>query len=413
MKNIPKGYKQTELGILPKEWEVVRLSEICEIKTGATPQRTIQKYWENPQINWVKTGDLNNSFILATDEKISFVALEETSCKLLPKHTVLIAMYGGFNQIGRTGILAIEAATNQAISALIAKKLSILNHIFLNNYLIFYRKRWKKVAISSRKDPNITKTDIENFKIPLPPLKEQEKIAEILSTADTQIQNLEKLISLKERYKKGLMQKLFSQKIRFKGFNDEWEVVELSKVGNIVTGSTPSTKNKQYYENGTYPWITPTDITDSPKISSSKVCLTQKGIEKSRFIPKNSLLVTCIASIGKNAILEVDGSCNQQINAIVPHKTHSVVFLYYFLTNKSHILKKFAGQGGMQILTKNLFGSLKFIMPNNLQEQQKIAEVLSACDDEVQNLKAKLELLKKQKQALIQKLLNGKVRVKI
>lgn len=399
MKNILKGYKQTELGILPKEWEVVRLGEICEIKTGATPQRTIQKYWENPQINWVKTGDLNNSFILTTDEKISFVALEETSCKLLPKHTVLIAMYGGFNQIGRTGILAIEAATNQAISALIAKKLSILNHIFLNNYLIFYRKRWKQVAISSRKDPNITKTDIENFKIPLPPLKEQEKIAEILSTADTQIQNLEKLIFLKEKYKKGLMQKLFSQTIRFKGFNDKWEVVSVGEIFKITRGNVLATEQISAVQdnNNSYP-VFSSKTKDggllgyySEYLFENCITWTTDGANSGEVnFRKGKFYCTNVCGVLINDV----GYCNQCIAEILNTKT-----------------KQYVSYVGNPKLMNNVVKRITIKIPP-LQEQQKIAEILSICDDELQNLKAKLELLKKQKQALMQKLLNGKVRVK-
>ena len=208
-KNIQQGYKQTDLGVLPKDWEVVRLGEIFNISSGATPLRQNKLFWENPTIQWVKIGDLNNSFIISTEEKISLLALEKTTCKLLPKYTLLIAMYGGFNQIGRTGILSIEATTNQAISALIPKDDKI-SPIFVNACLLLHKEKWKEFAISSRKDPNITKADIEKFKIPLPPLVEQEKIAQILSAWDNGISTLDNLIKAKERYKKALMQRLLT-----------------------------------------------------------------------------------------------------------------------------------------------------------------------------------------------------------
>ena len=158
---------------LPSGWKVVRLGDVFDIQSGSTPSRQNFYYWENTSIYWVKTTDLNNNFISDTEEKISEIGLKESSCKVYPKNTILIAMYGGFNQIGRTGILQIEATTNQAISALLPSTKA--NSLFVNNILICYRNKWKNIAISSRKDPNITKRDIENFKIPLPPLDEQKR----------------------------------------------------------------------------------------------------------------------------------------------------------------------------------------------------------------------------------------------
>src|SRR5688500_3222110 len=103
-------------------------------------------------------------------------ALKSTSCKLFPVGTVLCAMYGGFRQIGRTGVLGIPAATNQAISGMSINRGEPVLPAFLNYFFIAHRLRWRRIAASSRKDPNITGQDVAAFRVAIPPLDEQERI---------------------------------------------------------------------------------------------------------------------------------------------------------------------------------------------------------------------------------------------
>jgi len=240
-------------------------------------------------------------------------------------------------------------------------------------------------------------------------LPEQQNIASILSTWDKAIELKEKLISEKKKQKIALMQELLTGKKRLDGFDGEWEEIRLGDVSHIITGTTPSTKVEEYF-GGEYPWITPTDINDKRDIYESSRTLTESGIKKGRFVPKGSLLVTCIASIGKNAILKVDGSCNQQINAILPSPNHSNVFLYYLLNYKVDTLKSYAGTSATAILNKEKFSNLVFLLPN-LTEQTAIANILSLADKEISLLEKELEALKEQKKGLMQLLLTGIVRV--
>ncbi|MED1788349.1 restriction endonuclease subunit S [Brevibacillus laterosporus] len=173
----------------------------------------------------------------ATDEKVSERAISETSLTLLPSDTLLIAMYGGFNQIGRTGITTFVGVTNQAISSLIPKG-DFFDVVFLQNYLNHNVGKWRNVAASSRKDPNLTKSDIENFKVVLPDKEEQSKIASFLSLLDQKIEKKQEKIEQMELLKKGMLQKIFSQDIRFKDENGrefpEWREVALGDLGSFV-----------------------------------------------------------------------------------------------------------------------------------------------------------------------------------
>jgi restriction endonuclease S subunit len=155
-------------------WPVAPLGELFQTKSGTTPRRDNSAYFENGNIPWVKTLDLTDGVVAKTEECITELALQETHLEILPQGTVLVAMYGGFNQIGRTGVLEIEATHNQAMTALLPNP--TVNPYFLNTVLVSSKNYWKSVANSTRKDPNITKSDVLNFPLPLPDLATQRAI---------------------------------------------------------------------------------------------------------------------------------------------------------------------------------------------------------------------------------------------
>lgn len=166
------------------------LGEVCTVRAGATPNRSRHdRYFRGGTIPWVKTLDLNESTLRSTDESITAAALAETSCHWLPEGTVLIAMYGGFGQIGRTAVLGMDAATNQAVSALTNLDPELLP-AYVQTALQALRPAWRRVAASSRKDPNITKADIERFRIPIPPLVEQQRLLTVRGAHDHALSTL-------------------------------------------------------------------------------------------------------------------------------------------------------------------------------------------------------------------------------
>ena len=248
---------------------------------------------------------------------------------------------------------------------------------------------------------------MQEVKIGLPSLPEQQKIAEFLSMIDTVIAKQKETVSAWEERKKGVMQKLFSQEARFKADdgNDfpEWEEKKLGEVGDIMTGNTPSTKQEDYY-GGCYLWVTPADITDSREVSVTAKKLTELGYTVARHIPANSVLVTCIASIGKNAIIRENGSCNQQINSITPYNDYSVEFVYYLICQNERLLHANAGTGGMEILNKDSFSKIKMYFPC-LEEQQKIVDCLSSLDEVIAKQKATLAAWEELKKGLLQQML--------
>jgi type I restriction enzyme, S subunit len=186
------------------DWEGKTLEDIAEIRSGTTPLRSNPEFFADGTIPWVKTTDLNNSFILKTEEKIT----PKAKARVNPTGSVLVAMYGGFNQIGRTGCLSVPAATNQAISVLVLDRALALS-VYVLAWLNAKVEVWKRIASSSRKDPNITGSDVAKFPITLPSIEEQHRIADCLTILDSLISAETQKHEALKTHKKGLMQQLF------------------------------------------------------------------------------------------------------------------------------------------------------------------------------------------------------------
>ncbi len=190
---------------------------------------------------------------------------------------------------------------------------------------------------------------------------------------------------------------------------EDWAPSRVADLGRVVTGGTPRTDIRSFW-NGHIPWVTPTDIIGSRDMWSSERGLTQKGLEAIRGLPGGSVLVTCIASIGKNAILKVEGGCNQQINAVVPNRNYNAEFLYYLFEASKQYLLANAGMTATSILSKAAFQELRFAVPP-LPEQHAIAGTLVDVDALLGALTQLIAKKRDLKQAAMQQLLTGQTRL--
>ena len=400
MKKVPKlRFKE-----FVDEWEEKKLVEISNIFSGLTPLRSNEKYYINATIPWIKTTDLNNSYIKKTEEKLNKIVFKETSIKLLPKNTLLIAMYGGFNQIGRTGLTTLESTTNQALSAIIFKDKNLNSYFFLNffNYKVNY---WKKVSASSRKDPNITKKDIENFKVIYPKVEEQKKIADFLSSVDVKINLTENKLELLKEYKKGIMQKIFSQKLRFKdkeGKNyPNWKC---KKVGELLIESK-DLPQKQNLEKRI------TVKLNLKGIEKRKVTSEEKEGATTNYLRKEGQFIYGKQNFHKGAFgiipKELDGyqsSSDIPSFNFVEDSTIGKYFYYYFSQkNVYENLENIATGTGSKRIQPKVFFNVKLDMPC-LEEQQKIADFLSSIDTKIEKISDELENLKEFKKGLLQQM---------
>lgn len=228
-------------------WTKSKLGEIYEVYSGNTPSRSDDRNYQNGEIPWIKTTDLNNTVICSNEEKISVYGA--TKLKVLPEKSVLIAMYGGFNQIGRTGLLAYPATINQALAALMP--VNEINPNFLLNFLNFKKESWRNVAASSRKDPNITKNDVEKFKISFPSLDEQSAIGCLFRTLDDLLASYKDNLANYQSLKATMLSKMFPKagqtvpEIRLDGFEGEWGKYYLGDIFEQVSNYIePSAENE-------------------------------------------------------------------------------------------------------------------------------------------------------------------------
>jgi type I restriction enzyme S subunit len=238
----------------------------------------------------------------------------------------------------------------------------------------------------------------------VPSIVEQTKIANFLTAVDEKISQLTQKCALLTQYKKGVMQKIFSQALRFK--DDEgrefadWEEQRLGDVGEIITGKTPSTADGSLW-NGDIQFVTPTDITDQKYQHE-----TQRKVafnSKLKILPTHSIMFTCIASIGKMSLSVSPCITNQQINALIPKGGLENEYIYYALLNITDFIKSTQANTTLPIINKTEFS--KFVIPvPTLAEQTKIANLLTAIDDKIANAQAQLEAAKQYKQGLLQQM---------
>ncbi|WP_454440812.1 restriction endonuclease subunit S [Vibrio bathopelagicus] len=437
IERVPTGFKNTDVGIIPEDWTVSTLTEECGFGGGTTPPRSQHdRYFVGGSNNWIKTTDLNNSLIGLSEELITDVAISETGLKKHPIGTVLVAMYGGFNQIGRTGLITKPSAINQALVA-VKPKPKKLNSYYLLSELNYNVDYWRGVASSSRKDPNITSNDVKNYKIALPSVEEQTSIANALSDVDELLTELEKLKSKKQAIKTATMQQLLTGKTRLPQFAtytegeklgqpkgtkpselgeipEDWDVKSVGEFTDCSAGGTPSTQVPAYW-GGDHPWMSSGEL-HLKRVYDVAERITDLGLANSstKYIPKNSVLMG-LAGQGKTrgtvAISKIKLCTNQSIAAIFPSKMHSTDYLFYNLDNRYEELRSLStGDGGRGGLNLSIIRKLKLPFPD-FEEQTAIATILSDMDNEIQTLEQRLAKIRQIKKGMMQELLTGRTRL--
>jgi type I restriction enzyme S subunit len=388
------GYKQTEVGVIPADWDVSSVGnsfDVCnQLRlpiSQAIRERMIGTYpYYGPTgiQGWINEYRVEGSYALIGEDGDHFLKWRTQSMTLM--------VQGKFN------------VNNHAHLVKGSKNLTDWFYWFFSN-----RDITNHLTRQGAGRYKLSKSTLINLPCSLPPLSEQRAITTVLSDVDALLAKLNQLITKKRDLKQASMQKLLTGQTRLSGFSMEWEIKRVIEMGEIVTGGTPRTDIK-YFWGDCYPWITPTDITSCRDMYASERSLTLKGLNAIRLLPANTVLVTCIASIGKNAILKTKGGCNQQINAVIPNKNNSAEFLYYLFEASKQYLLANAGITATSIVSKAVFGELCFLVPSS-NEQIAIATVLSDIDTEITALETRRDKTRDLKQGMMQELLTGRIRL--
>ena len=375
-------------------WRKSYIYEECPNSySGGTP-KTTEKIFYGGNIPFIRSAEIGKN---KTELYITQEGLNNSSAKMIQKGDLLIALYGANS--GDIAIAKIDGAINQAILCLRAKE---------NNLFIYYTLQKNKKNIVSKYlqggQGNLSAEIIKSIVFYI------QKIADCLSSLDDLIEATNRKIEVLKEHKKGLMQRLFPKEgknvpeLRFPEFQETkgWAKKQIIDLGEVITGNTPSKKEGKYW-NGDFAWITAQDF-KGKYINDSILKLTRFGKNKARVIPQNSVLVTCIASIGLNAINKIECSTNQQINTICCNRKYHYEYVYYLITYNVKRLKQLAGQTAVPIITKKNFEEFEVYTVENYDEQQKIADCLSSLDELIEATSQKVEILKEHKKGLMQQL---------
>ena len=281
------------------------------------------------------------------------------------------------------------------------------NYLWHNNYHGHWLRKYIEVGARAHGALSVDTKHLWSMPLALPDFKEQQKIADCLSSIDELIDAESRKLKVLEKYKKGLMQKLFPAEgknlpeWRFPEFQGcgEWKYEKIGEIGKVITGKTPSTSDSALWD-GDIQFVTPTDITEG-----KYQLYTQRTIVKTpkmKVLPKHTIMFTCIASIGKMALSLYPCITNQQINSIVPKSCYNNEFIYYSLLQKTFLIKAGLANSTLPIINKTDFTKIQVPVILDKKEQQKIADCLSEVDTIITEQLSKVEQLKAHKKGLMQ-----------
>ena len=251
--------------------------------------------------------------------------------------------------------------------------------------------------------------DFAKIPVTVPSKNDQIRIGKTLAAADQAIARTEDLIAAKQKLKKGLAQRLTIGELRFSDFREPWIRRSLGSMGNCVSGGTPDTRRTEYW-GGEHVWCTPSDIPNSsPVVRSTERTITDEGLKASSatLVPSGALIVCTRASVGESAITGVPLATNQGFKSLVFGEDSCPEFIYYSLVEQRHVLERLASGSTFREVSKRDFVRLELLVPQQIEEQQRIAAVLGCLDRNVELLQTKLTALREIKRGLMQRLFAG------
>ncbi|MCG8893134.1 hypothetical protein G1K73_05090 [Tenacibaculum finnmarkense] len=414
---------------IPSDWEFVKLSELTIVITkGTTPTTNGFSYLKNG-VNFVKVESIhsNGTFIPSKFAYVGNNCHNSFKRSQLYKDDILFTIAGA---LGRSAIVEkniLPANTNQAVAIIRLKNLDNKDYIF--HYLRgnSIKKLIERINVSTAQ-ANLSLGQINNFNIPLPPLQEQQKIAEILSTVDAKISIIDEQISETQNLKKGLMQSLLSKGIGHTEFKKSalgeipksWEVAELSELTIVITkGTTPTTNGFSYLKNGVN-FVKVESIHSNGTFIPSKFAYVGNDCHNSfkrSQLYKDDILFTIAGALGRSAIVEkyiLPANTNQAVAIIRLKNLDNKDYIFHYLRGNS--IKKLIERINVSTAQANLsLGQINnFNIPlPPLKEQQKISEILNSVDEKLGVLSEKKSYYQNLKKGLMQQLLTGLVRVSV
>lgn len=387
-------------------WKAVKLSELGTIVGGATPATSRDEYY-NGDIPWLTPKDLagySSRYISRGERNITKAGLESCSAKILPKHTVLFSSRA---PIGYVAIAQNDICTNQGFKSIIPN--THVNFLFLY-YLLKYNKEKIESVGSGTTFKEVSGATMRNIEVCVPvELEIQNRIAHILDSIDSKIENNSDINDNLEQQAQALFQKLFIENP-----SSEWRKGTISDLGTVVGGSTPSKAKPEYYSEHGIAWITPKDLSvnKSKFITRGENDITELGLKNSSasILPKGSVLFSSRAPIGYIAIAANEVTTNQGFKSVIPKPEIGTPFVYYFLKYSLPTIEGIASGSTFKEVSGSTMKSVPAFIPDDeilttfnyfcspLFEQQQMLEWQNQCLSELRD-------------SLLPKLMSGEIDV--
>jgi type I restriction enzyme S subunit len=383
------------------EWDKKMINDTCTIVGGGTPESGKDEFW-NGNIQWFTPTEIKMDYVSKSERTITELGLKKSSARLLPKGTILLTSRA---TIGEVAIALNECTTNQGFQSLIVNK--SFNSIFIFNWIKNNRNQFIRRANGST-FLEISKSEIGTIQIFTPSLPEQQKIASFFTAIDQKISQIKRKLTLLEQYKKGVMQKIFSQEIRFKDdIGQEFPMWEKMKLGNFLIQKIREVPKP----NSTYMAI---GVRSHCKGTFQRVNSEPDKIEMDKlYVIKKGDLVVNITFAWEGAIAMAK---EEDDGGLVSHRFPTYVFneekvlgtyfQYVFIQSKFRELLDLISPGGAgrnRVLSKKDFLKLTCDVPC-IEEQSKIANFLSAIDDKTNHTQKQIEKAEVWKKGLMQQM---------
>lgn len=399
-----------------EDWQTVKLGDVLKTSSGGTPTRSRKEYYEGGKIPWLMSGEVAQGNVYEAKNFITEEGLKNSSAKMFPPETVLVAMYGA--TAGQVGILRVESTTNQAVCGIFPSQEYVPEFLY---YSILQQQKDLIKAATGNAQPNISQTKIKDIQIPLPPLPEQERIVSILDKAfegiDKAIAQTEQNLASARELFESYLNNIFTQK------GDDWVEKKLVDVcSKIGSGATPKGGAESYKTEGislirslnVYDWrftIKKLAYIDDDQAAKLKNVIVEEA---------DVLFNITGASVARCCVVPdelLPARVNQHVSILRPKQDElSSGFLCYLLTSRPYkeILLGIGDEGGStrQAITKKQLQDLVVSFPDLLTQQTTVASLLEA-HSKSKSLQAlytqKLNDLKELKQSLLQQAFAGEL----
>lgn len=418
---LEKGYKQTEIGLIPEDWELITYDAAFLFLSTATYSRA--ELSTIKPIKYVHYGDIHTRFKHFLDLNSELPTITENQGKrysLIKNGDLIMADASeDYEGVGKS-VEVISINNENAISGLHTFLFRDRDHYFVNGFKAYIsenslvKNNFKRLA-TGMKVYGVSKTNLKTILIPKPPIEEQQAIAQVLTDTDQLIQNLKVVISKKKAIKQGAMQELLTGKKRLNGFTDEWNEMTLKSLCSYINDGTHYTPT--YVDKGipfySVESLTKNDfdnvkyITEEEHLKLITRCKPERG----------DILLTRIGTLGITKLIdwEVDASIYVSL-ALLKVKTNNIDSDYLYSYTKSDefiqdILKRSLTNATPQKINMCEIGEVPIFVPKDINEQKAIARILSDMDAEIESLKVQLQKTENLKQGMMQELLTGKIRL--